>query len=171
MREVAIHTTDYIDAATTRILAPHVLPVEDLRKMLLHFEETLPLTMHLPVSSEDAVHFYRYLCTHILIADEQFLLLIDVPIQDHAQQLEIYEVLNLAIPHRNFSAHYNINSRYLGIMHDETKAVEISEDQFNICQKANGQFCSLNTPLLPLTNSPSCTAALYAKDKAGIEKR
>ena len=61
--------------------------------MLFHIEETLPLTMHLPVSSEDALHFYRYLCTHILIADEQFLLLIDVPIQDHTQQLEYMKSL------------------------------------------------------------------------------
>ena len=45
---------DYVDAATTRILSPHVLPVEDLREMLLHIEKTLPLTMHLPISSEDA---------------------------------------------------------------------------------------------------------------------
>ena len=77
---------------------------------------------------------------HVLIADEQSLLLIDVPIQDHAQQLEIYEVFNLAIPHGNISAHYSIQNRYLGIMHDETSAVEISEDQFKTCQKANGQF-------------------------------
>ena len=34
MREVAIHTMNYIDAATTDILSPHVLPVEDHRKML-----------------------------------------------------------------------------------------------------------------------------------------
>ena len=57
MREVTIHAMDYTDAATTGILLPHVLPVEDLRKMLLHIEETLPSTMHLPVSSEDALHF------------------------------------------------------------------------------------------------------------------
>ena len=66
MREVALHTMDYIDAATTGILSPHVLPVEDLREMLKHIEEMLPSTMHLPISSEDALHFYRYLCTHIL---------------------------------------------------------------------------------------------------------
>ena len=53
MREVAIHTMEYIDAATTGILSPHVLPVQDIRKMILHIEETLPLTMQLPVSSED----------------------------------------------------------------------------------------------------------------------
>ena len=128
MREVTIHTMDYIDAATTGILSPHVLPVEDLREMLSHIEETLPPTMHLPILSEDALHFYRYLCTHVLIADEQFLLLINVPIQDNTQQLEIYKVFNLAIPHRNFSTNYSIENRYLGIMHDETKAVEISED-------------------------------------------
>ena len=102
---------DYIDAATTGILSPHVLPVEDLREMLSLIEETLPSTMHLPISSEDALHFYRYLHTHVLNADEQFLLLIGVPIQDHAQQLEIYEVFNLAIPHRNYSACYSIQNR------------------------------------------------------------
>ena len=52
-----MHTMDYIDAATTWILSLHVLPVEDLRRMLLHIEEALPLTMHLPVSSEDTLHF------------------------------------------------------------------------------------------------------------------
>ena len=87
MREVALHTMDYIDAATTGILLPHVLPVKNLREMLKHIGETLPSTMHLPISSEDALNFYRCLCTHILFADEQFLLLIDVLIQDHAQQM------------------------------------------------------------------------------------
>ena len=42
MREVTIHTMDHIDAATTGILSPHVLPVGNLREMLSHIEETLP---------------------------------------------------------------------------------------------------------------------------------
>ena len=139
--------------------------------MLLYIEETLLPNMHLPASSKDTLHFYRYLCTHVLIADKQFLLLINVLIQDHTQQLEIYEVFNLVIPHENFSACYNINNRLLGIMYDKSKAVEISEEQFKTCQKANGQFCSLNTPLQPLANPPMCIAALYTKEKAGIKKR
>ena len=107
MKEVTRHTMDYVDAATTGILSPPLPSCTncgDLREMILHIEETLPSTMHLPISSENALHFYRYLCTHVFIADEQFLLIIDVSIQDHAQQLEIFEVFNLAIPHRNFSA-------------------------------------------------------------------
>ena len=162
---------DYVDAATTGILSPHVLPMGDLREMLSHSEETLLPMLHLPISSEEVLHFYRYLHTHILIADEQFLLLIDVPIQDCTQQLEIYEIFNLDIPHRNFSACYSINTRYLGITHDETKVVEIPEGQFRTCQKSNRQFCSLATPLLPLANPPSCVSALYTKDKTSIIKR
>ena len=134
MRQVAMHVMDYIDAAMTGILSPHVLPVEDLQKMLTHIEEALPSTMHLPDSSEDTLHFYRYLHTHILITDEQFLLLIDVSIQDHTQQLKIYQVFHLVIPHRNLSAHYNIDTKYLGITYDKTEAVEISEQQLIICQ-------------------------------------
>ena len=57
MREAALYTMDDIDAATTGILLPHILPIEDLRDMLKHTEETLPSTMHLPISSGDTLHF------------------------------------------------------------------------------------------------------------------
>ena len=73
---------DYIDAATTGTLSPYILPIVDLRRMLSHIEETLPSTLHIPVSSGDTLHFYEYFCMHVLITDKQFLLLIDVPIQD-----------------------------------------------------------------------------------------
>ena len=77
-----MHTMDYVDAATTGTLSPHVLTIMDLKKMLSHIEETLPPTLHLPVSPDYTVHIYRHLHTHILISNKQFLLLIDVPIQD-----------------------------------------------------------------------------------------
>ena len=72
--------------------------------MLIHIEAELPSTRHLPVSSDDTLHFYRYLCPNILVAEQQFLLPIDVPIQDCAQQLKIYQVFNLLISKGNLSA-------------------------------------------------------------------
>ena len=171
IRAVSMHTMDYIDTATTGILSSHVLQIAVLRQMLLHIEEILPSTMHLLVSSENTLHFYRYLCTHTLITNKQFLLLIDVPIQDHMQQLTIYRVFTLDISHGNFSACYNITTKYLGITQDEAMAVEISEQQFSICHKANGQFCSIDPPLQPLANPPTCITALYAKNTASINIR
>ena len=83
--------------------------------MLSHIEGALPSTLHLPVSSEDTQHFYHYLCTHLLISNKQFLLLIYVPIQDWSQQLSIYKIFTLNIPHGNFTAHYDISTNYLRI--------------------------------------------------------
>ena len=108
---------------------------------------------------------------HVLIANMQFLLLIEMPIQDQLQWLSIYNIFILDIPHGNFTAHYDINTQYLGIMHDETMAVEISPQQFRICQEANGQFCTIPTWFQPLANPPSCITDLYAKDTASISAR
>ena len=81
---VSTHTMEYIDAATSGTLSPHVLPITDLQRMLQHIADTLPPTLHLQISPEDTLHSYRYLHTHVLIENKQFLLLIDIPIQDRA---------------------------------------------------------------------------------------
>ena len=115
IKTVSTHTVDYIDAATTGTVSPHISPIMDLKKILSHIEETLPSTQHLPVSSEDTPHCYCYLHTHVLITNKQFLLLINVPIQDQSQQLSTYKIFTLDIPHGNFTAHYDINTKYLRI--------------------------------------------------------
>ena len=147
-----MHTIDYVNAATTGILSPHILPIEDLMLMLSHIKEALPSTMHLLVSSENMLHFYWYLHTHVLITNKQFSLPIDVPIQNHMQQLKLHEVFTLDIPHGNFSACYDINTKYLGITQDKTMAVDISEHQFHIHKEESGQFCNIGAPfdLLPI---------------------
>ena len=50
-------------------------------------------------------------------------------------------------------------------------AVELSATQFQACQEANGQFCSITTPFQPLANPPSCIAALYAKSPVDITSK
>ena len=124
-RAVFLHIMDYINAAMTGTLSPHILPITDPKHMLSRIEETLPSTIHLPVSPEDTLHFYRYLHVHVLIAHQQFLLLIDVPIQDHTQQVSIYKLFTLDIPHGNFTVHYEIVTPYLRVTQDETMAIEI----------------------------------------------
>ena len=92
MRQVVIHMMDYVDAVTTSVLSPDILPVEDMRNLIRHIESELLSMMHLPISSDNTLHFYWYLSTYVLIADGQVLLLIDVPMQNRAQQLQIYEI-------------------------------------------------------------------------------
>ena len=99
-----MHSMDYVNAPMNGTLSPHILSIMDFKKILAYIEETLPPKLHLPVSSKDTMHFYRYLHTHVLITDKQFLLLIDVPIQDRSRQLSIYKIFILDIPHGNFTA-------------------------------------------------------------------
>ena len=168
---VSAHTMDYIDAAAPGTLSPHVLPVLDLQRMLQHIADTLPPTLHLPISPEDTLHFYRYMHTHVLVENKQFLLLIDMPIQDRSRQITIHQILTLDIPQGNYSACYYVDTKYLGVTKDATMAVELSTTQFQACQEANGQFCSITTPFQPLANLPSCITALYAKSTVDITSK
>ena len=105
----------------------------------------------------------------MLVEENRFLLLIDVPIQDRAQQIQIYKIINLPVPVGN-SMRYTMDNKYLGVTYDRTKVMNIPEDQFKLCKEANGQFCPLTTPLQPLTNPPSCVAALYTKNSREIDR-
>ena len=171
MKQLANHVLEYIDTTTTTTtttttLTPHLVPVPDLQKMLYQIESELPPNMHLPIPSSDPLHFYRYL----LVEENLFLLLIDVPIQDRAQQIQIHKIINLPVPVGNYSMRYTMDNKYLGVTYDRTKAMDIPEDHFKLCKEANGQFCPLTTPLQPLTNPPSCVAALYTKNSREIDR-
>ena len=170
MKQLANHVLEYIDTATTSTLIPHLIPIPDLQQMLYRIESELPPNMHLPIPSSDPLHFYRYLRMHMLVEENQFLLLIDIPIQDRAQQIQIYQIINLPVPVGNYSMRYTMDTKYLGVTYDRTKAMDIPEEQFKLCKEANGQFCPLTTPLQPLTNPPSCVAALYTKNSRAAWK-
>ena len=164
MKQLANHVLEYIDTATTGTLTPHLIPVPDLQQMLYQIESELPPNMHRPILSSDMLHFYRYLRTHVLVEENQFLLLIDVPIHDRAQQIQIYQIINLPVPVGNYLMRYTMDTKYLGVTYDRTKAMDIPEEQFKLCKEANGQFCPLTTPLQPLMNPSSCVAALYTEN-------
>ena len=170
MKQLANHVLEYIDTATTSTLTPHLIRIPDLQQMLYWIESELPPNMHLPIPSSDPLHFYRYLRTHVLVEENQFLLLIDVPIQDRAQQVQIYQIINLPVPVGNYLMRYTMDTKYLGVTYDRTKAMDILEEQFKLCKEANGQFCLLSMPLQPLTNLPLCVAALYTKNSREIDR-
>ena len=169
MKQLANHILEYIDTATTGTLTPHLIPVPDLQQMLYQIESELPPNMHLPIPSSDPLHFYRYLQTHVLVEENQFLLLVDVSIQDRAHQIQIHQIINLPVPVGNYLMRYTMDTKYLRVTYDRTKAMDIPEEQFKLCKEANEQFCLPTTPLQPLTNPPSCVAALYTKNSREID--
>ena len=94
-----------------------------------------------------------------------------MPTQNRAQQLQIYEVFSLPVPHNNLSAKYKVNYKYVGVTYDEIKAVAITNLQYRACQHTNGQFCRINAPFQPLTSPPSYVTTLYAKNDQAIKEQ
>ena len=64
MRQVATDTMDYVDAATTNVLSPDILPVEEHGNMSRHIKAQLLSIIYLPISSDNTLHFYWYIKTH-----------------------------------------------------------------------------------------------------------
>ena len=58
----------------------------------------------------------------------------------------IHQILTLDIPYGNYSAHYDVHTKYFEVTKDATMAVELSTTQFQACQEANGQFTALPHP-------------------------
>ena len=85
------------------------------------------------------------------------------PFRGRSRQITIHQILTLDIPQGSYSACYDIDTQYLGVTKDATMAVELSSTQFQACQEANGQFCSITTPFQPLGNPPSCIAAFMQR--------
>ena len=110
MRKFAIHTMDYVDAATANVLSPNTLSVEDPRNMLRHIESKLPPMMHPPISSDNTLHFYHYLSMHVLIADRQFLLLYSLmfPYKTEHNSSK-YMKFSVPVQHENLPAEYKVN--------------------------------------------------------------
>ena len=155
MSQVTTHTINFVDAVTTNIpdiLPPDILPVEKLKTMCRHIEVQLPSIMHLSISSDNIFNIYWYMTKHVLVAGGEFLLLIDVPIQDRAQQLQIFYIFKLLVPHGDVSAKYEISNKHTGITYDDTQVVMITEQQYSTCLHANGQFCKIDAPFQTLTN-------------------
>ena len=88
MRQIAIQTCSYNQHIFTQYTTNR-----RTRNILRHIESQLPSIMYLPISSDDTLHFYQYLITHILIVNGQFLLITEIPIQDRLQQLQIAGVI------------------------------------------------------------------------------
>ena len=170
LKESANHVTAYINTATTGLLTPEVLPLPQLQEILQQIEDKIPSNMGLPISSSDTLHAYRYIRTHMLAAASEFILLIDIPIQDRSQQYQLYQVINLPVPQRNTTAKYAIDTKFVAVSYNEDSLIPVTPAQFEQCLKANGQFCHLPAPAHPLMRPPSCIASLYSKHQSAIEQ-
>ena len=69
INQVATHTMDYVDTVTTNILSLDIITVEEIKGIIRHIESQFPSLLHLSISSDNTLHFYKYPKTHVLVAE------------------------------------------------------------------------------------------------------
>ena len=172
IQTVSTHTMEYINCShlrnTVTTCFAHHRFTEDAKTHSWH-PTSNPVPTNFTTGHSTFLQVPAYSC--LRLRTNSFLLLIDIPIQVRACQITVHQVFTLDIPHGNYSACYDVNTKYFGVTKDVTMAVELSTTQFQACQQANGQFCHISTPFQPLANPPTCIATLNAKSKTGIASK
>ena len=166
MRQVAIHMMDFVDAATTNVLSPDIFPVADLRNSLRHIESELPPRMHPPISSDNTLHFYLYLNTHVLIEMGSSYSFSIGPCKTEHNSFKIYKVSSLPVPHTYLSPEYKANNKYIGVRYDDKGSCHLrsaiqnlSECQWTVLQDR----CTIPT----LANMQSCMYSPICQKQLG----
>ena len=121
--------------------------------------------LHLPVSPDDTLHFYRYLCTHVLITSKQFFTTDwSYPFRMGCDKSPFIS-FHPEHPTQKFSACYYINTKYLGITKDENHGSGTFHHPDSSLPSSKWTILgSITTPFEPLANPPSCISDLYVKN-------
>ena len=150
---------DYVDAATTNILSPDIVHVEDLRNMLRHIESAATFNNPLIYSIQMTPFISTGISTHACINSSRTVPASSsmCPYKTEHKSFKYMKFSVYPVPHSNLSALYKINHNYIRVTYDKTKVVAITGStvhSLSTCQ--HGQFCRINAPFQPLTNPPSC---------------
>ena len=99
MRQIAMHVMDYIRCSHYWYI---ITTCTSSRRFKRNADAHWKQSYHQPCTYQcHQMTLFTSIDTcapTVLVAEEHFLLLVDVPIQDHTQQLEIYQVFSLLIP-------------------------------------------------------------------------
>ena len=162
---------DYINAATTGILPPHVLAVEYLQKMLTHnwrgitFNHALTsfLRGHTPLLQ---IPMHPHFDVRWTVSTTNW--------HTHTGSCTTTrDISNLQFNHTTQKLISTLWHRYQTFRHIlwQNKSSRNFRTAVHYMSTGTQTVCSINAPLQPLANPPSCIAAIYAKDSAGIQKR
>ena len=81
------------------------------------------------------------------------MVILSIPILDITSKFSLYHVINVPVPfpHTNLTAQLQLSHDKFAISHDKTKIVFMADFEYTKCSLTDLQFCSLNSPLYPVS--------------------
>ena len=90
---------DQIDLLSLGKLTPGVIAPDEFRSILLHIKEKLPKNLLLAMEPlTNLWSFYQIVSSNAVIIDNKLVILLNIPLIDRSDKMDIYRVINLPLP-------------------------------------------------------------------------
>ncbi len=153
-------------------LAPSVLEPDDLENILLHIQEQLPDFLMLPKDVNSLWYYYQILTCTMLVKENQYAIVVTLPLLDRNSNYEIYKIHNVPLPHENVDlvAYYELETTNLAVNIEHTNYVLMNDVDMVQCNMPLTHFCALKAPSYTVAHSHLCVVALFLRDSAKIRE-
>lgn len=184
LTEVANHIQNLklqLNMLSLRHLSPSTITPSLLRSTLTDIQAHLPKSMELPQNpSTNLWEYYQFLQCSTIIDPNHIIILIDIPLLDSFNKLEVYHIFNLPIFMNattsvkcttcNLVAKYHLEASAIAINVERTRYMFITENELAPCSHPVNKFCHLKSPIYPINRSTHCVTALFMANEDKIHK-
>ena len=164
-----------MDVLSMGQVTPSTISPSELRKLLRDIERKLPTGLQLPIDPDDNLwDFYRLMTAKTLFDDNRMLMIVDIPLVNFLQRLQIFKAYNLPVSHpemyanqtshgirKHLTAYYDIETDVIGIDPARTKYVLLHKEEAKNCIESRSKFCQITSPTYPLNVNRFCVISLF----------
>ena len=173
-----------VDSLASGKLTPGVISPSELQSILMEISSQLPSMLQLPVNPQgDLWSFYQSVKCDTLIDNNKILIILDIPLVNQAEKMDIFKVINLPLPYMDYNkthtekesktitARYDLEAQVFAIDHTRTRYSLLSSDMDSQCTKGDVGFCRFIEPLYPVNLSPYCVVNLFVGNRDDVKRR
>jgi hypothetical protein len=145
-------------------LSPQMFSPTTLQTVVADINVNLPLGWTIP--SEDLWVIYREARVSVAVINNHFRLFIDIPIYDHAQHFNLFQIISLPKPAGNGSHGVRFTNipEFLAVTPDLDTFIELSSLEILNCRQLDKQLCAFHTGFSKRGARTSCAVALFTND-------
>ena len=167
---------EYLRVMATHKLNPTVVPLPQLKQMLLEIQEGIResprLTLPIDPDSDNVESYYDIIRVTPHITQDLLVVLVRVPLTDTSLQMNVFQVHNLPAIHPglNVSVTYELEGKYLAVGQDGHYLALPDEADISLCLLTGGGLCKMSQALYPSDKVTWCIYALFKQDQKAVNK-
>ena len=159
-------------------LSPSIISPLKLRDLLVDIQTRISAPLRLPGDPKaDLWHFYKTLTCTTIVEEDEILVVVPVPLLDSNDDFDVYRVHSLPIPFNSSDgvmsgsvASYRLEAEAIAVNTQRTNFVLLTREELEGCSKASIGFCSIKSPVYPVSLNSFCITALFMKNTETIEQ-